>query len=48
MKDCYILMDGEVIVIDGEILCGFYDCLKGKGIIYMVNVFVIVNGMSIG
>lgn len=48
MQECYEIIDGEIIVIDGKIIRGFFDKGKRKGVIYMVSVFLNENGVVLG
>lgn len=48
MQECYEIIDGEIIVIDGKIIRGFFDKGKRKGVIYMVSVFSNENGVVLG
>ena len=48
MKDYCQPAQGEVIIIDGKIVKGFYDNSSGLGAIHMVNDFATENGVSLG
>lgn len=48
MQECYEIIDGEIIVIDGKTIRGSFDKGKRKGVIYMVSVFLNENGVVLG